>query len=206
VAAPGLRGRRRVSAGRGNQGGRGEIGACPELRTSRQSSPWQRAQQGSDFDGKRAWDSSGQRRLLPGGRATRGVEMRLCRCANEGGGKSEWGSGGLKWTWAGQLRARRATWARSPRCARSSGGRLRGDEGADRGGPQAERERERAHAQGKRQRGQGGPTGAERKRGSRRARGGPAGPKGRGEKGLRATLLFSFISEIVFPFLFIYSF
>jgi hypothetical protein len=29
VAAPGLRGGRRVSAGRGNQGGRGEIGACP---------------------------------------------------------------------------------------------------------------------------------------------------------------------------------
>jgi hypothetical protein len=52
VAAPGLRGRRRVSAGRGNQGGRGEIGACPELRTSRQSSPWQRARQGSDFDGE----------------------------------------------------------------------------------------------------------------------------------------------------------
>jgi hypothetical protein len=50
VAAPGLCGGRRVSAGRGNQGGRGEIGACPELRTSRQSSPWQRARQGSDVD------------------------------------------------------------------------------------------------------------------------------------------------------------
>jgi hypothetical protein len=31
--------------------------------------------------------------------------------------------------------------------------------------------------------------------------GAPAGPKGRGGKGSRATLLFSFISRIVFPFL-----
>jgi hypothetical protein len=33
---------------------------------------------------------------------------------------------GLKWPRAGWLRARRATWARSPRRVRSSGGRLRG--------------------------------------------------------------------------------
>jgi hypothetical protein len=41
-----------VSAGRENQGGRGEIGACPELRTSRPSSPWPRARRGSDVDGE----------------------------------------------------------------------------------------------------------------------------------------------------------
>jgi hypothetical protein len=41
-----------VSAGRGNHGGRGEIGACSELRTSRQSSPWRRARRGSDVDGE----------------------------------------------------------------------------------------------------------------------------------------------------------
>jgi hypothetical protein len=104
---------------------------------------------------------------------------------------------GIKWPRAGRLRARCATWAQSPRRARSSGGRLREDEGADRGGPQAERERERTHTQGKRQRRQGRPAGAERGRGSGRARVGLAGPKGRGERGLRATLPFSFISEIV---------
>jgi hypothetical protein len=50
-----------VSAGRGNQGGRGEIGACLELRTSRQSSPWQRARRGSDVDGE---TGSGRRRAM----------------------------------------------------------------------------------------------------------------------------------------------
>jgi hypothetical protein len=48
-----------VSAGRGNEGGRGEIGACPKLRTSRQSSPWQRVRRGSDVDGE---TGSGRRR------------------------------------------------------------------------------------------------------------------------------------------------
>jgi hypothetical protein len=66
---------------------------------------------------------------------------------------------------------------------RGSGRTCGGSGSADRAGPPSrERKRERAHASG-----------------------GPAGLKGRGEKGLRATLLFSFISEIVFPFLFIYS-
>jgi hypothetical protein len=40
-----------VSAGRGIRGGRGEIGARPELRTSGRSSPWQRARRGSNGDG-----------------------------------------------------------------------------------------------------------------------------------------------------------
>jgi hypothetical protein len=65
---------------------------------------------------------------------------------------------------------------------RGSGRTRRGSGSADRAGQPGQREKEGAGA-----------------------RGGPAGPKGRGEKGLRATLLFSFISEIVFPFLFIYS-
>jgi hypothetical protein len=87
AVAPGLRGGRRVSAGRGTQGGRGEIGVCPELRTSRQSSPWQRARQGSDVNGE---TGSGRWRTTaaPPWRARSvGVEMRLCRCANEGGGE-----------------------------------------------------------------------------------------------------------------------
>jgi hypothetical protein len=41
-----------VSAGRGIQGGRGEIGACPGLRTSGRSSPWQKARRGSNDDGE----------------------------------------------------------------------------------------------------------------------------------------------------------
>jgi hypothetical protein len=40
-----------------------------------------------------------------------------CRCANEGGGEGERGSG-LKWLRARWLRAPRAMWARSPRHAR----------------------------------------------------------------------------------------
>jgi hypothetical protein len=56
-----LRRERRVSAGRGNWGGRGEIGACPGLRTSRRSSPWQRARRGSNVDGG---TGSGRWRLM----------------------------------------------------------------------------------------------------------------------------------------------
>jgi hypothetical protein len=47
-----LRRERRVSAGRGIRGGRGEIGACPGLRTSGRSSPWQMARRGSNGDGE----------------------------------------------------------------------------------------------------------------------------------------------------------
>lgn len=44
--------RRTVSGHRQNKSeGRGEIGACPELRASGQSSPWQRAQRGPNVDG-----------------------------------------------------------------------------------------------------------------------------------------------------------
>jgi hypothetical protein len=89
-----LRGGRRVSAGRGNQGGRGEIGACPELRTSRRSSPWQRARWGSDVDGE---TGSGRRRVTAAAlwraRSVGEVEKGFCRCANEGWGKGERGSG-----------------------------------------------------------------------------------------------------------------
>jgi hypothetical protein len=146
-----LRGGRRVSAGRGNQGGRGEIGACPELRTSRQSSPWQRAWRGSDVDGE---TGSGRRRAtatpLWRARSVGEVEKRFCRCANEGGrGRAGlWGSSG-RGRGGCELYARRG---RGVLGARSSGGRLRGDEGADRGGPRAEKARERAHARGKRPR------------------------------------------------------
>jgi hypothetical protein len=108
---------------------------------------------------------------------------------------------GLKWPRVGRLRARRATWAWSPRRARSEGGRLRRDEGADRGGPRAERER-RAHAQVKRQRRQGGPAGAERERGSRRARGvGRLGRKAEG-KGVAGHFTLFFYFGNCFPFSF----
>jgi hypothetical protein len=193
-----------VSAGRGNQGGRGEIGACPGLRTSRRSSPWQRARRGSDVDGEMG---SGQRRVTAAAlwraRSVGEVEKGVCRCANEGGKRvSE--ALGLKWPRAGRLRASRATWARRPRCAQLRQ-RLRGDEGADRGGPRAERARSgrtrwesgRADERARQDR--------ERRGGKARARDGPVGPKGRGEQGLWATLSFSFILAIVFPFLFIYS-
>jgi hypothetical protein len=64
--------------------------------------------------------------------------------------------------------------------ARSSGGRLRGDEGADRGGPRAERARERAHARGSGNADRAGPLGQREEGGSGRAhtRDGPARPKG----------------------------
>jgi hypothetical protein len=76
-------------------------------------------------------------------RGSAGAQMK------EGGRVSE--ALGLKWPRAGRLRALRATWARRPRRAQL-GRRLRGDEGTDRGGPRAERARERAHARGKRPR------------------------------------------------------
>jgi hypothetical protein len=63
---------------------------------------------------------------------------------------------------------------------RGSGRTRRGSGSADRAGLPGQREKEGAGARA-------------------------VGRLGRGEKGLRATLLFSFISEIVFPFLFIYS-
>jgi hypothetical protein len=78
-----------VSAGRGNQGGRGEIGACPELRTSRQSSPWQRARRGSDVDGETgsAW------RRRSGVRAAWGRLKRGSAGAQMREGEGERGSG-----------------------------------------------------------------------------------------------------------------
>ena len=111
---------------------------------------------------------------------------------------------GLKWARAGRLRARRVTWAWSPRRARSEGGRLRGDKGADRGGPRADRKRERVHTQGKRQRRQGGPAGAERERGSGRARAvGRLGRKAEGKRGcgpLYSFLLFRKLFSLFFLF------
>jgi hypothetical protein len=109
---------------------------------------------------------------------------------------------GLKWPRAGRLRARRVTWAWSPRRARSEGGRLRGDEGADRGGPRAERERERAHVRGKRQRRQGGPAEQREKEGAgarERWAGWAERPRGKGVAG-HFTLFFYFGN--CFPFSF----
>jgi hypothetical protein len=150
-----------VSADRGNQGGRGEIGACPELRTSRQSSPWQRARWGSDVDGE---TGSGQRRATAAplwrARSVGEVEKRFCRCANEGG-RGERGSGAQVTEGGAVASSMRDVGAESSvRAAREGGyagtreltegareqrergsGRTRGESGrADRAGPPGQRE------------------------------------------------------------------
>jgi hypothetical protein len=121
----------------------------------------------------------------------------VCRCANEGGGEGERGSG-LKWPRRG---------GRGVRGTRGPGRRLRGDGGADSSGPRAERERKAGAGAGKVVVLTGGPARAEREGGEgRRARGdGPDGPKGRG--GGEGGLLFLFLLfwHLFFPFLFIYS-
>ena len=103
---------------------------------------------------------------------------------------------------AGQFRAPRATWARGRR-ARAARRRLCGDDGADSPGPRAEREG-RAEA-GAREAAAltGGPAGAERGGGGRGARAGMGrlGRKAEGAAGL-GLFLFSFYSELFFPFLF----
>jgi hypothetical protein len=73
-----------VSAGRENQRGREQIGACPELRTSRKSLPRQLARRRNGLESL----ANGDRFSVACARD--GVE--LCGCANEGG-ESEWGSG-----------------------------------------------------------------------------------------------------------------
>jgi hypothetical protein len=77
-----------VSAGRVIRGGGGGIGACPELRTSGRSSPWQRARRGSNGDGETS-SGGGALACAQRGGGGRGV----CKCANEGGGGGVRGSG-----------------------------------------------------------------------------------------------------------------
>jgi hypothetical protein len=192
-----------VSAGRGIQGGRGEIGARPGLRTSRRSSPWQRARWGSNGDGE---TSSGGGGLMAAalwcassvgkveGRPA-GAQMREGMRASEVLGSSGRGRGG------GELHARRG---RGVRGTRGSGRRLRGDGRADSSGPRAERAGEAVA--GKAVALTSGPARAERGEGEGgRARGdGPDGPKGRGGGG-NGLLSFSFYSGICFPFFFLFT-
>jgi hypothetical protein len=201
-----LRRERRVSAGRGIQGGGGEIGACPGLWTSRRSSPWQRARRGSNVGGE---TGSGRRRLMVAAlwrvsgvgeveERSAGAQMREGERASEVLGSSGRGRGGC------ELHARRG---RGVRDTRSSGRRLRGDGGADSSGPRSERAGEAGADAGKAVALTGGPARAEREEGGgMRARGGWARwaerPRGRG---VWASFLFSFILAFVFPFLFIYS-
>jgi hypothetical protein len=76
------------------------VGECGHRKSVRERRNWSvscgcrgRAHHGRGHDraptstGKRARDGSGQRWLLPGVYAARGVEMRLCGCENEGGGE-----------------------------------------------------------------------------------------------------------------------
>jgi hypothetical protein len=195
-----------VSAGRGNQGGRGEIGACPELRTSRQSSPWQRARRGSDVDGE---TGSGRQRAMAappwrvrsagvGGlkRGSAGAQMRE--------GESEQGSGTQVAEGGAVASSTRDVGAEFSVCAAREGGYAGTRELTE--GAHEQRDRGSGRTRGvKRRRRQGGPARTERGRGER-ARAGWAGwaerPRG---TGVRATLLFSFIPEFVFPFPFIYS-
>jgi hypothetical protein len=166
------------------------------LRTSRRSSPWQRARRGSDVDGE---TGSGRRQSMAACAQRGGGGRGVCRCANEGGREGGLGSG-LKWPERGccELHAR---CGRGDRGNAQLGRRLRGDEGADSRDPWAERAGERA-----RMRESGRTDGRARRgrerRGKRRARGvGSAGPKGRGGQGC-GLLSFFFYSGICFLFSF----
>jgi hypothetical protein len=86
--------------------------------------------------------------------------------------------------------------------ARSSGGWLRRDEGADRGGPRAERAREQAHARGNGSADRAGPPEQREEGGSGRARGmGRLGRKAEGE-GVAGHFAFFFYFRNCFPFSF----
>jgi hypothetical protein len=128
----------------------------------------------------------------------------VCRCANEGGGEGERGSG-LKWPGRGgcELHARRG---RGVRGTRGPGRRLRGDGGADSSGPRAERERKAGAGAGKAVALTGGPARAEREGGKEGARAG-MGQRGRKAEGAGKAGFFSFFfySGICFPFFFLFT-
>jgi hypothetical protein len=154
--------------------------------------------------GKRARDDGGQRRLLPGVRAAWGG----LKCGSAGAqlreGESERGSGAQVAEGGAVARSTRDVGAEfSVRAAREGGyaGTRELTEGAH---EQRERGSRRTRG-GSGSADRAGPPG-QREEGGTGARAGWAGwakrPRG---TGVRATLPFSFISEIVFPFPFIYS-
>lgn len=138
----GERGQREIGRG-------GEIGARPGLRTSRRSSPWQRARRSSNGDGE---TGSGRQRFNGGGalrvrgvgevrEGSAGAQMREGVRASGVLGSSGRGRGGC------ELHARRG---RGVRGSAQLGRRLRGDDGADSRDPRAERAGKRARVRGKR--------------------------------------------------------
>jgi hypothetical protein len=175
------------------------------LRTSRRSSPWQRARRGSDVDGE---TGSGRRWLMAaalwracsvgerekGGSA--GAQMREGERVGEALGSSGRGRGGC------ELHARRG---RGDRDTRSSGG------GYARTRELTARAREQRERGSGRARGESGCADGQARQGRERrggegARAGWAGwaerPRG---AGVWASFPFSFILAFVFPFPFIYS-
>jgi hypothetical protein len=175
---------------------------CPGLRTSRRSSPWQRARRGSNVD---RGTGSGRRRLMAAAlwrvssvgeveERSAGAQMREGERASEVLGSSGRGRGGC------ELHARRG---RGVRGTRSSGRRLRGDGGADSPGSRAERAGEAGADAGKAAAMTGGPARAEREEGGgRRTRGmGLMGRKAEGAGGV-GFFPFFFYSGICFPFSF----
>jgi hypothetical protein len=175
------------------------------LRTPGRSSPWQRTRR--SFNGGRE-TSSGRRgfvvAVLWRARSEGEVE--------EGSARAQMGEGARASGVRGSSGQGRVSCELHARRGRGEGGRaqlgrrLREDEGADKPGPRAERER-RAEA-GAREAAAltGGPARAERGGGGRGARAGLGrlGRKAEGAAGL-GLFLFSFYSGIVFPFLFIFS-
>jgi hypothetical protein len=169
-----------VSAGRGIRGGRGEIGARPELRTSGRSSPWQRARRGSNGDGETSSGGGGLmaaalwrvRSMGEVGEGSAGAQMREGERASEALGSSGRGEVVASSTRdVGAESAARADrgdgyWETEELTARATS-REREESGRGRG--EGSRADGRAR-QGRERRGKG-----------RRAHGdGPDGPKGRG--------------------------
>jgi hypothetical protein len=174
------------------------------LRTSRRSSPWQRARRGSNVDGE---TDSGRRRVMAAAlwraRGVGEVGKGLCRCANEGGERvSEALDSSGRGRGGGELHARRG---RGDRGTRSSGGGYAGTRELT-AGAREQRERGSGRTRWESGRADGrAHQGRERRGEKARAWDGPIGPKGRGGWGY-GPFSFFFYSSNCFPFyFFIYS-
>jgi hypothetical protein len=146
--------------------------------------------------GRRRFNGGGALACAQRGGGGRGV----CRCANEGGGEGERGSG-LKWPRRGgcELHARRG---RGVCGTRGSGGGYAGMKELT-AGARGQRERGSERGCGESGRADGRARQGRERRGGRkaRARDGPDGPKSRGGGG-SGLLSFFFYSGICFPFSF----